>query len=504
MIRKQVTHYSVTLLLMLLSNTGRAASLSHPDVDSYNVAVGTQTFAGLYQFTTNTLLVETAEAIRALGSDIIKLYLGPDFPRQYRIKLPPAITSLATLARNEPSCQKVLDMPFHHIIAWTYPLKSCWPFDGYSAVERTNEYREVYDLTKYLLTQFNNSGKTFYLGHWEGDWYLLPKYNTHTNPTRMAIQGMIDWLNNRQKAIDDAKSDSLFTNVNVFHYAEVNRVLDARSSDPSRNQRVINRVVPAVPELDCLSWSAYDGMNLSGAELPATLDYLSSMLPTNKAATVPGPRVWVGEYGWGAETPDKQEPLTRSFLQKVLPWGPRFVLFWEIYNNEPERHFCLIDPHNQKVESWHLHHRFNNAARLFVAQFRQQHGRLPLPSEFGTAMVPILGRPLDKPLPIAVTNSAASWIRNSGLQVSGTVAQGIYGDECATVRVFWGSRDGGTSGERWGQNQVVSLNTNFGPVKLSVVLSNIPDSEIWFRFYGSNGMAEVWAAESMQVNRQGR
>jgi len=58
-----------------------AATLSDPDVDGYNVRVGTQTFAGLYQFTTNTLLVETAEAIRDLGSDIIKFYLGADYRR---------------------------------------------------------------------------------------------------------------------------------------------------------------------------------------------------------------------------------------------------------------------------------------------------------------------------------------------------------------------------------------------------------------------------------------
>ena len=58
-----------------------AAPLSDPAVDAYNVRVGTQTFAGLYQFTTNTLLLETGEAIRDLGSDTIKLYLGSYYPR---------------------------------------------------------------------------------------------------------------------------------------------------------------------------------------------------------------------------------------------------------------------------------------------------------------------------------------------------------------------------------------------------------------------------------------
>jgi hypothetical protein len=74
--RKQVTRCGVSVLLLFLASTGRAATLSHPEVDSFNVAVGTQTFAGLYHLTTNTLLVETGEAIRSLGSDVINSTWG--------------------------------------------------------------------------------------------------------------------------------------------------------------------------------------------------------------------------------------------------------------------------------------------------------------------------------------------------------------------------------------------------------------------------------------------
>ncbi|HWI57843.1 MAG TPA: hypothetical protein VNZ22_11500, partial [Bacillota bacterium] len=127
-----------------------AAPLADPQVDRYNVRVGTQTFSGLYQFTTNTLLVETAQAIQDMGSDILKMYLASDFPKQYRITLPSNVTNLVTLARDEPSCRRVLDMPFRHIVAWAYPFAGWWPFDGYSATERANEYKEMYDLTRYL------------------------------------------------------------------------------------------------------------------------------------------------------------------------------------------------------------------------------------------------------------------------------------------------------------------------------------------------------------------
>src|ERR1035441_5767359 len=80
---KQIQHPKAQMLPMLALLVGfgsaslaSAASLSDPAVDSYNMRVGTQTFSGLYKFTTNTLLVETAEAITNLGSDTIKFYMG--------------------------------------------------------------------------------------------------------------------------------------------------------------------------------------------------------------------------------------------------------------------------------------------------------------------------------------------------------------------------------------------------------------------------------------------
>src|SRR6266581_3219548 len=187
--------------------------LSDPSIDSYNVRLGAQTFSGLYQFTTNTLLVETANAIHDMSSDTIKMYIGKDYPRQYHLTLPSNVTNLLTLARDEPSCRHVLDMPFHRFIAWIYPFSNPdAPFqNGYTATEANNDYRETYDLVHYLLTNYNNSGKTFYLGHWEGDGYFTP---WTTNPSPTAIQGMIDWQNTRQKAVDDAKSGVVYSNVN--------------------------------------------------------------------------------------------------------------------------------------------------------------------------------------------------------------------------------------------------------------------------------------------------
>jgi hypothetical protein len=492
----------LVFFILILVDPSRlsAAALSNPEVDRYNVRVGTQTFAGLYQFTTNTLLVETAEAITNMGSDTIKFYMANDYARQYRITLPPGVNSLKTLARDEPSCRRVLDMPFRRYIAWIYPFSGWWPFDGYSATERSNEYREVYDLTVHLLTNYNDSGKTFYLGHWEGDGYFTP---WTTNPTPTAIQGMIDSLNNRQNAIDDAKAATAFSNVNVFGYAEANRVRDAMLNGPTNNQRMINMVIPNVTNLDYVSYSSYDAMNLGTADLYATLDYMESKLPTNKNSTIPGERIWIGEYGWGgSQGSAQQEPTTRAYIKTLLNYGRKgipFVLFWEIYNNETNKQYWLVDSNNVKTPSFYLHQRFINQARLLTARFNESNGRLPNDAEFVSMVSPVLDRPIPPPVRISVANLGAERLSTTSARVSGTVAQGIYGDDEAEVRVCWGREDAGTAFSHWESSQSLGVNTNFNPATFTISLTNLaPQTNYFFRFYATNRSGDAWAPASAQ------
>src|SRR6185437_11291157 len=194
--RRSAQFLAGILLCLAVLRPADAAPLSDSQVDAYNMRIGTETFAGMYKFTTNTLLVETAEAITNLGSDVIKLYIGPNTSGQSGVTLGPKITSLLTLVRDEPSYRKVFDMPFRHMVIWTYPMANPEPpfTDGnYSHSEQAVDYREIYDLTCYLLTNYNNSGREFFLGPWEGDGYLSVN-NWKTNPSPAVVQAMIGWL----------------------------------------------------------------------------------------------------------------------------------------------------------------------------------------------------------------------------------------------------------------------------------------------------------------------
>jgi hypothetical protein len=481
-----------------------AAVLRDAEVDASNVRVGTQTFGPRYHFSTNNVLVETAEAIRGLGSDLLKFYMGKGFGEQYPGSvLPASVTNLQTLARDEPSCRRVLDMDFRHYVIWTYCFAGtdAWWSDGFSASERQKEYDEVNAFARYLLTSYNHSGKSFYLGHWEGDWYLLPAYNTAVNPSSKAIQGMIDWLNTRQSAVDDAMRDVPHQNVAVYNYTEVNRVRDAMVNGPSNNQRLVNAVLPNVTNLDFVSWSSYDGMDLSAADLHATLDYIQAHLPPNKAAVIPGKRVWVGEYGWGGSASSAaQEPLTRAYLRKLLPWAPRFVLFWEMYDNE-NKAFWLIDKTGAKTPCYFLHQRLINKSKLLSARFKETNGRLPTDSEWSALLTPVLNQPLPAPQPLALSSQSVVSATGASTTVSVTLEQGIYGDEAATVWIFWGLEDGGTLASGWANAQLVAVNTHFDPTTFTAPLTNLaPGATAFFRFYATNRTSAAWATNTIRFN----
>ncbi len=495
-----------------------AGPLSNPAVDAFNVRVGTETFSGLYKFTTNTLLVETAEAMTNMGSDSIKFYLGSDTSFQSGVTLAPNATNLITLARNDPSYQQVLGMPFRHFIMWCYPFANgdSWWANGYNTAHGTNDYREMYDLTCYLLTNYNNSGKTFYLGHWEGDGYLnVPVNGTAwaTNPAAITIQGMIGWLNNRQQAVDDAKNNTPHSNVYVFNYAEANRVRDAMNNAPTNNERVINYVVPYVTNLDYLSYSSYDAQNLDAADLYTTLNYMQNHLPTNKAGLVPGERMWVGEYGWGYDSPAAQEPLTRSYIQRLLGWSwggqcLQYILFWEIYNNQlpstGATNFYLIDPNDDKAPCYYLHDYFINQARLLTAQFKESTGALPTDIQFSSLVSPALNAPLPAPVNLTLTNLTASLLNGATALVSATLAQGVYGDDEAVVSAFWGRQDGGTNTSAWEFGRVIGVNTNFNPVVFSALLTNLAAATNYnIAFCASNAGAQVWASTAGPLSTSG-
>jgi hypothetical protein len=288
--------------------------------------IGTQAIGGKYHFTKENPLVEEVMRIQEMGSRMIKISLKDG-------TVPKAI----------------LDMPFDTFFFWWRSDSKIWK-NGLSESDKKIEYKATNELAKKLLKDNAKLDRTFFLGHWEGDWYLVNS-KTKEEPTATKIQGMIDWLNIRQNAVEDARNEVGSNSLSkVYHYTEVNRVRDAMVHQKSR---LVNKVLPHT-NVDYVSYSSYDVQRESQKVIDETIKYIENNLP--KKEGISGPRVFIGECGIQAKCvdfdPKKHEKVNRDILIKFLKSGVPYILYWEMYNNEvvDNKHqgFWLIDDKNKK------------------------------------------------------------------------------------------------------------------------------------------------------------
>lgn len=379
---------------------GFVASLEGRDAP-FSLNVGTQSIGVRYQFTDDCALVESAKQIAALGSDTLKIALTPKYDDDYLLPKDERIQSLMDLIEHKPSYTKVMDMPFRNIMLWIYPFsdtRSAFRSGKISAEEKEAVYQEIYDFTAFLLKRYSGSGKSFFLGNWEGDWHMLREiYEYDRDPTPEAISGGIKWFKLREKAIADARRDIPHEDVEVYFYIELNHV--GKSMDYDKPS-IVNRVLPYI-RTDYVSWSSYDITKPAAlmdegegrARVFAALDYIEAHLPESD---VPGKRVFLGEYGFelsGFGTPELQRDYTASIMKWSIEWGCPFVLYWELYCNEIDsktgehRGYWLIDDKGVKQPVWHLHKDFLDRGNAFVDAYKAEHGKLPAQEHFNRKAV---------------------------------------------------------------------------------------------------------------------
>lgn len=332
------------------------------DIENYNYMIGTQAFNPGYQFTDLSPLMELSERIEAWGSNMIKFYATDD-------KMIDEV-----LAKHD----------FDYIFMW-YRSDPYFK-DGYSAAEAKADYDAFYAYTKKLLTTYNGTGKTFYLGHWEGDWYYIDNYNTaQKEVSDVVTEGMIAWLNNRQKAVDDAKRDTPHENVEVWNYVEVNRPSDALDDS---FDRVVNRVLPFT-DVDYVSYSAYDTMDASAAKIAQVIDLIYENLPDKDG--VPGPRVFVGEVAQPAANcgfnDERHCEVNLNILAKYLKCEIKFVLYWQMFCNEKlengdSRGFWLVNSDGEETELYQKTSDLLWAGETYVRDFAKENGRVPTMDEY--------------------------------------------------------------------------------------------------------------------------
>lgn len=352
----------------------------------FSYIVGTQAIGGRYHFTQDAPLLESAKRIAELGSGIMKFSISAQASfgkAKANVETAnPGFKTLTEVARDEPAHRAVLDMPFTHFLIWAYPFTSHGAAGQFKPAERDVEYREMYDLACHLLRTYNGSDKSFYLGHWEGDWHLRPHFDPKQPFPEHYKENFIAWLKVRQQAIDDAKRDTPHQRVWLWHYTEVNLVEPFLKG----GECLTNDILPEV-DVDYVSYSCYDSLQKRiERDLLAALNHIESKLRPKPAIT--GKRVFIGEYGFPARryNPEEQDQKSIEAMIAGLVWGCPFVLYWELYDNEGSSEkpggFWLIDGQGKKQPVWETHRRFYEWARQSVAETQKQTGAPPTQETF--------------------------------------------------------------------------------------------------------------------------
>jgi hypothetical protein len=391
------------LLFVFLFSTVQSQSLVTYDsimpLASYNFILGTNAIGGKYQFTTDSKLYEQAKHIRAMGSNILKISLGPNSPKTYNLPVEQKLSSTLDLFKASPEYRKVFDMDFKYIFTWVHTLTGIEWKKGISDDQEKILYDEMFNFASFLLKEYNQSGKTFFIGNWEGDWILLPNYNRNIRPSKEHMQNMTKWFQIRQQAIDDAKRQSNSKNVSLYYYVEVNLVLKGLKGEDCIAQSILPNV-----NVDLVSYSSYEAIkNRTYAEkkeqLQKVFDYLEKQLKPKKGLPF-SRRVYIGEYGYHASNANpasfqKQYEETKDIIKISLELNIPFALHWQMYNNEYEtngesKQMSLINESGKRMPLYYLHQNYYNKMNSFIKNYKDANKVDPSDKDFRKKALEVL------------------------------------------------------------------------------------------------------------------
>lgn len=308
-------------------------------VEVINDVLGVAHAAGKYYFTNRPYLLEGADEIIKLGSNSIKVFLDSLYEKYpYNSSWNAEVDNLTPIEQLKlHDFQILFSMPFH-VYALEMANTNVYWKDGMNDDEKIRTYREMYNMTKYLLETYKNTNKTFIIQNWEADQELGAKQLNATQLS-VAIKGLIDWTNVRQEGVTQAQKDVGMHQVIVVNAFEFNNVPIIADS----NTYVIDKIVPYTHN-DLYSYSSYAENLETLNELPQRLDYIKSKTPVSKMYGKNN--LMIGEFGYAERGPypynksvtetsgQTQSDFIKSKLQYFLDAGVNYIFYWQIYCNE--------------------------------------------------------------------------------------------------------------------------------------------------------------------------
>ena len=301
--------------------------------------LGITHYDGHYHLTDKPFLIEGAEAIHRLGSNVAKFWLYEKGLPGYGYNTGESWAAALKTGRmvdvlRHPDYVEALSQPFTTVFLEAFPMagdKQSFFAAGNSFADEEDQFHEV---AAHLFKAYADRDITFILQNWEGDWMLRGENSGTWNKVPPAdvkrrCDAFVRFLTARQRGVDRARREAAPSRCKVYHAAEVNRVWDGTKGIATLTTHVLPHVT-----LDLVSWSCYDGLEDPVATWQGIELIRQSMRPS---PTFGDNAVFIGEVGrpeTGLTETEVVEFWDRTmgvFIAMNIPW----VVHWELYCNEP-------------------------------------------------------------------------------------------------------------------------------------------------------------------------
>lgn len=337
-----------------------------------------------YYFGDQDSLNQGADQLLEMRSKVVKVWLSmgkaEDPSVMYRWNSDwPEFDSLVEVAKH-PYWKKFFDKPFKTFIMNVLeevPMQTYYWRNNFTPEQEAEVEKQMYELAKHFLTEYQGTGKTFIFSNHETDWHLEDDWgNWEIEAEDHVYQNGIRWFNARQRGVRKAQNEIGMTNgVQVYHAGEVVHVIKSMKEN---QKNMVNQILPYV-DFDMISYSCWDSTVIGGIQtkevLKEALDYIESNLyenkneqaDTSKNNYVGKKRIFIGEFGVPENDYNEalQLGLTQNVVEAGIEWGCPYIVYWQLYCNEPRpdvklpatkneqnRGFWLIRPDGTKTSTY--------------------------------------------------------------------------------------------------------------------------------------------------------
>jgi len=329
---------------------------------------------GVYQWVSPAREPDVLTAARRrtteLGLRTFRLYLGAryDYQRPYLDpdRFEGNIPTTPAEILNVPRYREVLDDPaLSTVILTAYSSLDygAGPDDvnllrPFADREREAVHAQMLQLSRLLFTRYGDQPKTVILANNEADEKLMEIAN-YTGDPELAVKNIVDWINTRQSAVEQARSEFPDARLRLAHAFEISVVnLRIAKTGPryakAPTQDGISALNDVLPDIrtDLVSYSSYESVNSPfetrdpdspprqvAARLNRDLDRISRAAADSISAfgrsEFGGEYVMIGELGFARETFERLGGvLPRLYYALDTAVGRRcpWIVLWQAFD----------------------------------------------------------------------------------------------------------------------------------------------------------------------------